>query len=110
MNGPWNTTDIARARSAPLLKILSHICDYIKEDLEYTPRDPSKGSRRFQVNWQKRDFRLIITGEKWLDELVNRDEGGRGGGGGIDLVMHLTGVNFVQAVKVCLDVSSVQKP
>lgn len=106
MSSPWNSSDIAKARSVPLLKILSHVCDYLKEDPNYTPRDPSTGSRRFQVNCNKRDFRLILTGEKWLDELVNRGAEGRGGGGGVDLVMHLTGVNFVQAVKLCLEASA----
>lgn len=103
MTGPWTDADVFRARSVPLLKVLSHVCDYVKEDPDYTPRDPATGSRRFQVNFHRRDFRLILTGEKWLDELVNRGAEGRGGGGGIDLVMHLTGANFVQAVKVCLD-------
>lgn len=100
---PWTPSDISRARCISLLKLLSHVCDYVKEDQDYTPRDASTDSRRFQANCCKRDFRLIITGEKWIDELVNRGAEGRGGGGGIDLVMHLTGMNFVQAVKICLD-------
>lgn len=103
MGGPWDPSDISRARSVPLLKVLSYVSDYVKEDPNYTPRTPSAGSRRFQVNCHKRDFRLILTGEKWLDELADRGAKRRGGGGGVDLVMHLTGMNFVQAVKTCLD-------
>lgn len=109
MGGPWNPSDISKARRVPLLKVLSYVSDYIKEDPDYTPRAPSTGSRRFQVNCQKRDFRLIITGERWLDELAQRGAKVRGGGGGIDLAMHLTGMNFVQAVKVCLDADSQEK-
>ena len=103
MTSPWSPSDISRARRVPLLRVLSHIADYLKEDRDYIPRDASAGSGRFQVSCHKRDFRLILTGDKWLDELVNRGANGRGGGGGIDLVMHLTGMNFVQAVKTCLD-------
>lgn len=103
MTGPWNKSDVHRARNVPLLKVLANICDYLKEDQSYTPRDPSVGSRRFHVHCSKRDFRLLLTGEKWLDELVDRSAANRGGGGAVDLVMHLKGLNFVQAVKVCLD-------
>lgn len=108
MSRPWSPSDICSARHVPLLKVLWHLSDYLKEDLDYTPRDPLTGSRRFQVICQKRNFRLILTGEKWLDELVNRAAEGRDGGGGIDLVMHLTGMNFVQAVKICLDADLIE--
>lgn len=107
MTGPWSESDIHRARSVPLLKVLRHICDYLKEDQDYTPRDPSLGGRRFQVNCSKRDFRLLLTGEKWLDELVDRGAANRGGGGAVDLVMHLKGINFVQAVRACLEAADV---
>jgi len=103
MTAPWSEADIRRARSVPLLKVLSHIAAYLKEDRDYTPADAASGSRRFHVNAHKRDFRLILTGDKWLDELVDRRASGRGGGGAIDLVAYLTGAGFVQAVKICLD-------
>jgi len=103
VTGPWSESDIHRARSVPLLKVLRHVCDYLKEDQDYSPRDPSLGSRRFHVNCSKRDFRLLLTGEKWLDELVDRGTANRGGGGAVDLVMHLKGINFVQAVRVCVE-------
>lgn len=103
MTGPWTASDIQQARNVPLLKALRHVCDYIKEDRDYVPRNERSGSRRFHVNCSKRDFRLILTGEKWIDELTDRNAGSRGGGGAIDLVMHLQGLSFVQAVKVCLE-------
>lgn len=103
MSGPWSASDVQQARDVPLAKVLAHICDYVKGDRDYTPRDAGAGSRRFQVNCAKRDFRLILTGEKWLDELTDRNAANRGGGGAIDLVMHLLGLNFVQAVRVFLE-------
>ena len=101
--GPWTPEQIQQARSVPLLKLMTHICDLVKEDRDYAPLDASRRSRRFQVNCQKRDFRLILTGEKWVDELLPRGSSGRGGGGAIDLASHLMGLNFVQAVRVCLE-------
>lgn len=101
--GPWRESDVHRARCVPLVKILAHVSDHLKEDQTYTPADPSLGSRRFHVNCSKRDYRILLTGEKWLDELVDRNAAIRGGGGAIDLVMHLKRLNFVQAVKVCLE-------
>ena len=94
MAGPWQDAEIQRARSVPLLKVLAHLADHLKEGKDYVPRDPSLGSRR---------FRLILTREKWLDELVGRDTARRDGGGAVDLAMYLTGLNFVQAVKACIE-------
>lgn len=101
--GPWTPEQIQQARNVPLLKVIRYICDLVKEDRAYQPLDSCRRSRRFQVNCQKRDFRLIVTGEKWVDELQPRGTSGRGGGGAIDLASYLMGVNFVQAVRVCLE-------
>lgn len=108
--GPWTDHDIRRARSVPLIRLLDHLCDFVKEARDYTPLVPSCGSRRFQVNCLNRDFRLIVTGEKWVDELVERGSSGRGGGGAIDLAGHLTGANFVQSVRICLDAADSVTP
>lgn len=43
---------------------------------------------------------LLVTGQKWYDTRA-----GRGGGGAIDLVMHLLRVDFVTAVKTLGDFS-----
>jgi hypothetical protein len=102
-SGPWQKDEVKRARSVPLLAVLAHVAAYVKEDLEYAPRNTSRESRRFHASCNGCDFRLILTGEKWFDELVEGTSSKRGGGGAIDLVMHLTGMNFVLAVKACLD-------
>jgi len=104
---PWTPSEIARAREVPLIQLLAHLCDFVKEDREYTPLDASRCSRRFQVNCRHRDFRLVLTGEKWVDELVPRDSDHRGGGGAIDLASYLTKSSFVQAVKLCLEAAEV---
>ena len=106
MANPWSTEEIARARAVPPLVVLETIGAYYKRDETYLPADPHAKSFRVQVSWQGRDFRFIFTGEKWLNDLRDRGDKSRGGGGSIDLVTHITGAHFVQAVKICLNARS----
>lgn len=101
--GPWNTEEISRARQTPFSKVLDHLGAYYKRDRDYEPLDPGRKSIRVQVGYQGRDFRFILTGEKWFNEILPEGTPNRGGGGAIDFVRHITGMGFVQAVKVCLD-------
>lgn len=80
-----------------------HIGAHIKVDKDYAPLDPARHSERIQVGYQGSDFRLVVTGEKFVNELLPLDSPNRGGGGAIDLIKHITGIGFVQSVKVCLD-------
>jgi hypothetical protein len=43
-------------------------------------------------------WEILVTNLKWYDVRA-----GKGGGGGIDLVMHLFGVDFVPAVTLLLE-------
>lgn len=103
MTQPFSPIEIARARRAPFRTVLEHLGAYVKADRHYTPLDPSRRSLRLHVNYNGRDYRLVITGEKFVNDLVPHDTPNRGGGGAIDLVKHVTGFGFVQSVKVCLD-------
>jgi hypothetical protein len=51
----------------------------------------------------------VVTGEKFVNELLPIDATNRGGGGSIDLVKHLTGLGFVLAVRVCLDAAQTRE-
>lgn len=101
--GPWSQEQIDAARQVRFSTILNFIGAFYKRDPDYEPLDPRRKSSRVQINYQNRDFRLVITGEKWVNELLPVDQPNRGGGGSIDFVRHITGSGFVQAVKVCLD-------
>lgn len=101
--GPWDTDQINRARRVQFAKVLDFLGAYYKRDREYEPIDPGRKSVRVYVGYKGRDFRFILTGEKWLNDLLPEGHPFRGGGGAIDFVRHVTGLNFVQAVKVCLD-------
>jgi hypothetical protein len=100
---PWNTDQIDQARRVKLDTVLDFIGAYHKRDREYEALDPRRKSIRIQVGYEGRDYRFVLTGEKWVNELLAQDSPNRGGGGTIDSVRHITGLNFVQAVKVCLD-------
>ncbi len=101
--GPWTPAQINSARSVPFSVVLDHIGAFQKSDPDYRPLDPGRKSRRMQVSYQGRDFRFIFTEEKFINELLPEGTSLRGGGGAIDLVRHITGCNFVQAVKLCLE-------
>lgn len=100
---PFTRAEIARARDVYFAAILGHLGAYVKRDDTYHPLDGSRHSVRLHVNYEQRDYRFILTGEKFVNELLPKDDRNRGGGGAIDFVRHLTGFGFVPAVKVCLD-------
>ena len=51
-------------------------------------------SRRWHVSTARGEFEILATGVKWYDTRAQL-----GGGGAIDLAMHLLGLSFVDAVK-----------
>ena len=106
---PFSHAEIAQARSATFKTVLDHLGAHVKQDNDYTPLDPARRSVRLQVGYQGRDFRLVVTGEKFVNELLPVETASRGGGGAIDLVKHITGLGFVQSVKACLDALAAQQ-
>lgn len=106
MNGPWPQEQIDAERRVRFSAALDQLGAYHKRDADCTPLEPGRKSVRFQVSYQSRDFRFIVTGDKFVNELLPEGMPGRGGGGAIDFVRHITGYNFAQAVKVCLDALS----
>ena len=56
------------------------------------------GSRRWHAYTILGDFEILTTGPKWYDTRARR-----GGGGAIDLAMHVLGLSFVEAVRHLMD-------
>lgn len=103
MSGPWTQEQIDAARRVRFSAVLDQLGAYHKLDPNYAPLELGRNSVRVHVSYQGRDFRFILTGEKFVNELLPEGTLGRGGGGAVDLVRHISGCNFVQAVKTCLE-------
>jgi len=81
-------------RELPIPEALMVLGLYAKVDRSYRPRKDRK-ERRLHVSLESGEVvELLLTGEKWYDKRAEH-----GGGGSIDLVMHLYGEGFLQAVE-----------
>lgn len=98
MNGrsrrrPFSPAALARLREQPNEEVLARLAIDLKADSTFVPvKDVS--SRRWHVHAAGGDFEILTTGFKWYDTRT-----GKGGGGAIDLTMHLLGLSFVEAVR-----------
>jgi len=72
--------------------VLALIAIYLKGDSTYCPMK-DRASRRWHGGTLSGDFEIITTDTKWYDTRAKK-----GGGGAIDLVMHLEGLSFREAV------------
>ena len=80
-------------REVPLLQALAALGAHYKEDISYAPTH-NKNSRRFHVSVGGQDFELLISDKKWFDIRA-----GTGGGGTIDLTMHLFSESFARTIQ-----------
>jgi hypothetical protein len=88
---------LARLRNLPLEEILPALAIYCKADPTYAPlKDPH--SHRWHVRSACGEYEILTTGPKWYDTRQKK-----GGGGAIDLAMHLLQVPFVEAVKQLIE-------
>ncbi len=73
---------------------LRSLASFCKVDTTYHPvKDPN--SRRWHVRTDHGEFEILTTGVKWYDARAKI-----GGGGAIDLAMHILHVPFVEAVRI----------
>jgi len=84
---------LTRLREMPAAEALALLAIHIKADLTYLPIK-SDDSRRWHVLTTRGEFEILTTGPRWYDM-----RGRCGGGGAIDLAMHLRDLSFVDAVK-----------
>lgn len=82
---------LERWRSLDAARVLSALAEHAKVDAAYTPAKSALSSR-WHATVGGQDFELLLTGPKFWDT-----RSATGGGGAIDLVMHLERLSFRQA-------------
>ncbi len=92
---PVDNLNLERWRAMPAVIIIqSSLCDHAKPDPSFSPLT-SHSTSRWHVSAGGRDFELLCTGAKFFDTRAQK-----GGGGAVDLAMHLFGVGFRQAAEL----------
>ena len=86
----------ADARSVPLMVVLNALGMQVKEDALFEPRKNQRTSRLHITDSESNYvYELVVTGQQWFDARKSK-----GGGGAVDLVMHLRACTFSQAMLI----------
>lgn len=92
--GRATSIELERWRSLDAASVLSCVANYVKEDLMFKPK-VRIGESKVHAVVGEREFDFVVLGPKWFD--LNQK---RGGGGAVDLIAHVFGHSFKQAVAV----------
>jgi hypothetical protein len=93
LRSSFSASTLTRLRQMPACDALALLSTHVKPDPTYQPRK-DEHSRRWHASTARGDFEILTTGVKWYDTRAHA-----GGGGAIDLAMHMLGLSFVDAVK-----------
>lgn len=85
-------TELATYRAMDCAVALPLLSDHCKQDRDFTALKNAH-THRWHVMADGHDFEILTTGAKWFDT-----RGNVGGGGAIDLAMHLSCLTFKQAI------------
>ncbi len=94
MRKSFRETTLLHLREIPSDAALNSLAICCKADASYHPIKDSN-CRRWHVRTAFGEFEILTTGVKWYDPRAKV-----GGGGAIDLAMHILQVSFVDAVKI----------
>ncbi|KVU21409.1 hypothetical protein WK64_31975 [Burkholderia ubonensis] len=94
---PVDNSELQRLRGLHVLEVLDRLATHVKLDRDFSPRQATS-TRRVRVNAAGADWELLVDGPRFYDTRASR-----GGGGAIDLVMHLWRVPFKKAVAMLRD-------
>lgn len=94
----FDDADLDRLRKISIPDVLTRLGLYWKVDPGFQPAKYSN-TQRLYVSVGSRVVELLVTDMKWYDARADK-----GGGGGIDLAMHLLSLDFVHAVKALIKV------
>lgn len=84
--------DLTRLRGVPAVTVLIALAVHAKRDVSFVPTK-SLGTERWHATVGAAQFELLLTGPKFFDTRAKI-----GGGGAIDLAMHLHCIGFADAV------------
>jgi len=101
VRGRMDAMSVTKARSMGLRDALELLGVYVGTDRDFQPQKDLQ-TARWIVSVPTGEFELLVTGAKWFDTRQ-----ARGGGGAIDLVMHVLGLSFFEAVKRLVAASEV---
>lgn len=94
---PVDNSELQRLRNLHALVVLHVLATHVKLDWDFLPR-AAWSTQRVHLNAAGADWELLVDGPKFYDTRACK-----GGGGAIDLVMHLWRVPFKQAVAMLRD-------
>lgn len=85
-------------RDLPLMSVLTHLGMSIKADLHFKPT-LNADTKRLHIADDRSNYvyELVLTGQRWFDLRQ-----GKGGGGAIDLVIHLKACTVRQAIDLLM--------
>jgi hypothetical protein len=89
---PVDNRDLERWRALDAAVVIERVCSYVKRDPDYRPTPGNATTVRLHATTADAQYELLATGAKWFDVRAKK-----GGGGAIDLVMHLDGLTFKKA-------------
>lgn len=85
---------VVQARDMDLRSALGRLDLHVSVDRDFKPiKDVS--TERWVVSGEFGTAELLVTGPKWFDT-----RSGKGGGGAVDLAIHLLGLKFIDAVRL----------
>ncbi len=98
--GTVDNLDLARWRDLQALEALRLFADHVKVDHDFKPVRAAF-TQRVHISAAGSEWELLVDGPKFYDTRAQM-----GGGGAVDLVMHLWQVPFKQAVAILRNVGA----
>lgn len=86
--GRVEESDLGRWRTMAASMVLMAVADHAKRDPTFVPLK-DKTTERWHATAAGREFELLLTGTKFFDTRAEK-----GGGGAVDLAMHLFRTDF----------------
>lgn len=93
MRRQFSAATLDRLRDVEIEIALEAIATMVKADPAFIPTKDAR-TRCWHIHTERGDHEILTTGCKWYDTRARV-----GGGGAIDLTMHVLGLSFVDAVK-----------